>query len=212
MSAASQPPATGLFDRVMSHEVTRSAIGIGAIYAGYSWWKWDGDPIWIGAWAVAAIISEGSKKTALRLAPYHASDEVGPPSLLSRMLGHPILAWPIILGSTGFVALGIMGLLQSGGPLDGLMLTILATFLLPAAFVGSCNARRRHWLRTQVPSARTEPERGSKAPRLPPIVSIVAPIGKPAAPTVPDAILALPPPLLDLIRDGVARVKAKSEI
>lgn len=205
------PPAISGFDRFMADDLVRAVIGLGAIYCAYGWWTLETDAAWIAPWGIAALASEKAKATLRRLAPYHMPETESRPSLLVRFLGHPLLAWPAVLGGTGFIGLGLYGVYLNGTPIDGLMLTIIGVCISPAVMFARCNARRRKWLRSQSPQMQGWTRRDPKSDTSPPIVRVLAPPRQSSAPGVSDAMLRLPPSLLHLVREGLARVKADTD-
>ncbi|MFK8254206.1 hypothetical protein [Ancylobacter terrae] len=195
------------FNRLWANPVTQWIIIGSFAYSAWHCWQAGGEgwgwPVFWGVIGIHAANVTSAERRRREL------DVVEPgrngPSLLARTLGHPVIAWPIILACGGTVALGVHAQIQKGVAIDGGFLAVALVVLLPALLALRWTVQRSRW-KQSAPATAAPVAPASDASRCVPTALVIVP-DIPAPPSIAEAMQRLHPSLLALVREG-ARIEA----
>lgn len=194
-----------LFDRLYGDPLVGWWIA-GALYvAGRQWWQTDEGLVWVLVLVCLGWMSSNAATRMRKRAEWDPPGDGRPPWWM-RLIGHPIIAIPLTLPLALAVGGMVYGFWNEGDlPADMVVLAMFGAFATPLALVCRWALRRHDWKRRQVrPAAAVKPTVSTV-----PAAEIVVPTLSLGNVGIPDAMAALPPALLELVREGAARVRAE---
>lgn len=178
----------------------------GALYvAGRQWWQ-TGDGLgWVLVLVCLGWMSSNAGTRTRKRAEWDPPSNGSPPWWM-RLIGHPAIAIPLILPLALVVGGMVYGFWNEGDlPADFIVLSTFGGFATPLALLCRWALRRYDWKRRQErPAAVVKPTASTV-----PAAEVVVPTLSLGSAGIPDAMAALPPALLELVREGATRVRAE---
>ena len=185
----------GLLTRILVHDLVQLAMGLTFLY-GFYLFLTTGE---LSFWAVGfLILAVASYSVEARL-----SRATTPPGWKRRILGHPLIAWPMIaLLGLLWALIVCYAFLVKGLPSPEISLVLVALSWPIAYFVQLVQERKTWRNPSDAPVA-------DDVPRVPLALSL-PPAAQPHAASIPEAMQRLPEPLLQLVRSGMAEHQASA--
>lgn len=196
------------FNRLWANPITQWVIIGSFAYSAWHCWQAGGEGWgWPLFWGLVGIHAANASSAERRLRELEMDDEPGQdvPPLHARMLGHPLIAWPVVV-LCGLVLMPLISKgVDTGAWDDGAFLITFSIFTLPAILALRWTFQRHRW-KKRFASPVSAPAPVPTAPQAAPVARVVVP-DIPAPPSIAEAMQRLHPSLLALVREG-ARVEA----
>lgn len=194
------------FNCLWGHPVTLFAVFPPMLFAIYRWWQTGQGGMTALVLVLAMFSITGASEAERKYSAERGHARPQRPSMAIRFLGHPMIAIPIVLYGLLCIVIGIYRIYTGEMPLAWPSIIALQFVVVPTMSFLFAFDRREEWKKATRGIKAVAPRPADPPPM--PLASLLRPSQPLVVPPLPDAMQRLSPPLLELVRQGMAERKA----